>query len=135
MAELGIDPTIIVRLIRGHWTTVGRWVKRATDDEIKAGNPVYMILRPCLMSGPRAAGGKPSLDTVPWIGGFRRWQLKDAEGRPIRRECVEEFLDHPEDGWLCARNLTHDISRLLVFLDAGEAPDVGRFEGVVEEAP
>lgn len=136
MSELGIDPSVIVKLVKGHWERhIRLWVKRATDTESKAGNPVFMTLRPCLLSGPQIAGGKPSLDSVRWIGGFRRWRLKDPAGRPIPGENVDMFLDHPEDGWLCARNLTHDIGRLLTSLDAGEEPDTGRFGGVVGETP
>src|SRR6516164_172564 len=74
MAELGIDPTVIVRLVKEHWKTITVWVHRATDDEAKGnpndeveGNPIYFTLRPRLMSGPWADPKHP-LETVTWIG-------------------------------------------------------------------
>ena len=112
IAELGIDPVITAKLIKGHWEAIALWVRRADDDEAKAGNPVFLTLRPRLMTGPWSEPGH-ALETAPWVGGFRRfdYRLKDQEGRPVQRENVSMFLDRcAEDGWLCCRNLTEDLN-------------------------
>jgi hypothetical protein len=122
MAELGIDPTVIVRLIKSHWKQIRHWVQQATDNESKAGNHIFLTLRPRLMSAAWAKDKHP-LDTVPWVGGFRRYDYKrrDAKGRSIQRENVAMFLDRcSEEGWLCTRDLTDDVERLQGYLDAGE---------------
>jgi hypothetical protein len=119
IAELGVDPTVIARLVKGHWKTIAPWVRRATDDDAKAGDSVFLTLRPRLMSGPWSEL-RHALETVPWMGGFRRFdrRLKDKEGRPIQRENVSMFLDRcAEKGWLCCRNLTEDLTRLKASLD------------------
>jgi hypothetical protein len=114
VAELGIDPTVIVKLIKAHWENqIRHWVQQATDNKSKAGNHIFLTLRPRLMSAAWAKDKHP-LDTVPWVGGFRR---RDAKGH----ENIGMFLDRcSEEGWLCTRNLTDDVSRLQDYLDAGE---------------
>jgi hypothetical protein len=119
IAELGVDPTVIARLVKRHWKTIAPWVRHATDDDAKAGDSVFLTLRPRLMSGPWSEL-RHALETVPWVGGFRRFdrRLKDKEGRPIQRENVSMFLDRcAEEGWLCCRNLTEDLTRLKASLD------------------
>ena len=57
MAEVGVDPDLIVRIVKTRWEYLAPWVRRATDSEA-AENPVFLGLRPRLMSGAWA-GGKP----------------------------------------------------------------------------
>ena len=116
MTELGIDPTVVVELLQGQWKKeIGRWVRQATDKESREGNPIFLTLRPRLMTGPWGEPKHP-LETIGRFGKFRRYDYK----LKVRRENVEMFLDHPEDGWLCTRNLTDDLARLQVELDRAE---------------
>jgi hypothetical protein len=95
-------------------------VSRATDEEATAGNnPVFLTMRPRLMTGTWNKSGHP-LEPAAWIGAFRRfdYRLKDKKGRPIQRENAVMFLDRcAEEGWLCVRNLTDDLTRLQASLD------------------
>jgi hypothetical protein len=115
MTELGIDPTVVIELIQRYWKTISPWVRQATDKQSRAGNPIFLTLRPRLMTGPWGEPKHP-LETIGRFGKFRRYDYK----LPIRRENVEMFLDHPEDGWLCTRNLTDDLIRLQTHLDRAE---------------
>jgi hypothetical protein len=122
MSEAGIDPTVSVDLIKKYWTAyIERWTERATDDEARNGNPVFLTLRPRLMSGDWSKR-KPSPDTLPFIGWFRRYDyhLKDAAGRPIRRENIRGTLDDLEDEWFCIRNLTDALVKIETALKGKE---------------
>ena len=115
MAEIGVDPILIVRIIKTRWEYLGMWVRRATNSDA-AENPVYLSLRPRLMSGSWA-GGKSDPNTLEWIGAFRRYDfhLKGRDGRPIQRENIATALDRGGD-WLCVRNLTEMLTKLQTAL-------------------
>jgi hypothetical protein len=112
MAEVGVDPIIIVQVVKTRWEFLEMWIGRAVDPS-EAENPVFLTLRPRLMSGAWI-GGKSDPATLEWIGAFRRYDyrhLKDRDGRPIQRENIAMMLDQEED-WLCVRNLTEALTRL-----------------------
>jgi hypothetical protein len=118
-SDIGIDPIVTVRLVKQHWKSLVPWVRRATDDEAKAGNSIFLTLRPRLMSGAWSRPRHP-LETVTWIGAFRRFDYfqKDRDGRPIQRENISAPLDHcADEGWLCVRDLTDDLNKLRSNLD------------------
>jgi hypothetical protein len=108
LAELGIDPVVIVKLAKGNWETIAPWVRRATDDAAKAGDAVFLTLRPRLMSGPWSEP-QDGRSKLPWVSvdGFRRSTVPDRGGEA--------------EGWLCCRNLTADLTRLRASLDRDEA--------------
>jgi hypothetical protein len=116
IADLGVDPVVIVKLVQAHWKFLLPWIRRATDDEALAGNPVFWTIRPRLMSGAWG-NSRHALRTVDWVGAFRRFDYfqKGPDGRPIKRENVSMFLD--QDGWLCTRNLSDDVSKLRASLE------------------
>jgi hypothetical protein len=74
---------------------------KATDAAALTGNPVFLKLRPRLMSG--TWNKQSTFDTVPWVGFFRRYQ---AKGLTAGRENILLQLDEDADEWLCVRNLT-----------------------------
>lgn len=116
MAEVGVDPIIIVQVVKARWEFLEMWIRRATDQSA-ADNPVFLTLRPRLMSGAWT-GGKSNPATLEWIGAFRRYDyhhLKDHDGRPIQRENIAMMLDQEGD-WLCARNLTETLTKLQTAL-------------------
>jgi hypothetical protein len=122
MSEAGIDPTVSVGVIKQYWTTmIERQTAKATSGEARNGNPVFLTLRPRLMSGDWSKQ-KPSLDTLPFIGWFQRYdsRLKDAAGRSIRRENIVDKLDDLEDEWFCIRNLTHALVKIETSLQGKE---------------
>lgn len=112
LSEAGIDPTAAIAVIKQHWKFLALWVKRATDDEAAAGNPVYLSLRPRLMGGV----------TAEWLGGFRRFDhhVKDKTGRPIKRDNVAMMLERGDAGWLCVRNLSAALIKLRAALPKSE---------------
>lgn len=124
MSEFNLPPTVTVEVLKKYWSTgpgFARWIKQATDAEALAGNPIFLTLRPRLMSGG-AWRAKGSLATLPYVGSFRRFDLhvKDSKGQPIPRENIRLFLDdHPED-WLCTINLTRKLSALQAALQAAQ---------------
>jgi hypothetical protein len=116
MAEVGVDPIIIVQVVKTRWEFLKMWIRRATDTSA-AGNPVFLTLRPRLMSGAWT-GGKSDPATLEWIGAFRRYDyhhLKDRDGLPIQRENIAMMLDREGD-WLCVRNLTETLTKLQAAL-------------------
>jgi hypothetical protein len=115
MAEVGVDPVIIVQVVKTHWKFLEKWIARAIDPSA-AENPVFLTLRPRLMSGAWI-GGKSDPETLEWIGAFQRYDyyLKNPDGRPIQRENIAMMLDQ-EDDWLCVRNLTETLTKLQTAL-------------------
>jgi hypothetical protein len=103
MSDVGIDPTVSVELVQKYWDSFLRGqIAKATDAEaLEKGNPVFLTLRPRLMSGTWSK--QSTFDTVPWVGFFRRRQ---ATGQTAGRENILLQLDEEPDEWLCVRNLT-----------------------------
>jgi hypothetical protein len=55
LAELGVDPTVIVKSVQRERKRLHGWIKEATDDEALGGNEVFLAARPALMSGAWAS--------------------------------------------------------------------------------
>src|SRR5271166_237695 len=51
LAELGVDPIVIVKSIQAERRQLRNWIVEATDDEALGGNEVFLAARPALMSG------------------------------------------------------------------------------------
>jgi hypothetical protein len=51
LAELGVDPIVIVKSLQRERKRLHEWIKEATDDEALGGNEVFLVARPALMSG------------------------------------------------------------------------------------
>jgi hypothetical protein len=71
LAELGIDPVVIVKSIQRERGQLREWIAEATDEAALGGDEVFLTARPALMSEERSAG-------VLRFGKFRRgdWALK-----------------------------------------------------------
>jgi hypothetical protein len=121
MAETGVDPTLIVKIIKSRWGYLGPLVKRATDPDA-AENPWFLGLYPRLMSGSWA-GGKSHPETLKWITMFRRYNRK----LKVEREEISTALDR--GGWFCARNLTEALVQLQAALQGHASPAMRGREG------
>ena len=55
LAELGVDPTVIVRSLQRERKRLHGWIQEASDDEALGGNEVFLAARPALMSGAWAS--------------------------------------------------------------------------------
>jgi hypothetical protein len=94
MNEVDVDPVISVQTIQKAWPQLERWFERALDNESRAGDPVWLILRPEPMTGWANQG------SVEWIGAFR-WK------NPRSKELPYTLLTQANDEeWLCTRNLS-----------------------------
>ena len=95
LAELGVDPIVIVKSVQRERNKLHEWIREATDEEALGGNDVFLATRPALMSGgwafKHSAGilrSKNSDDAI------RRSRSRDTigirpplAGRPKRRLC------------------------------------------------
>jgi hypothetical protein len=116
MSEVGVEPTVTVKMIEQHRKELARWIAQARDAEALAdpkGNHVFLTLQPRLMSGVWTGPGKSVFRTIPKIGMFRRFDfhLKDADDRPIRRENIAHSLDELH-GVFCCVDLTVELGKL-----------------------
>jgi hypothetical protein len=94
LAELGIDPNLVVRVVKEQWKTVLVDAIKAAVDRGQQTNPVYLVVRPKLMSG----GGLQ----ISW---FQRYPYP---GAPDDKNLRNAF-DAPMKGaqpWFCAIELT-----------------------------
>jgi hypothetical protein len=81
LAELGVDPVVIVKSIQRERTQLRQWLEEATDDEALGGDAVFLAARPALMSGSWAS--KQSAGVLRF-GKFRRgdWALESPRLSP-----------------------------------------------------
>jgi hypothetical protein len=102
MLQVGINPTVIVRLVQRQWPTLERRCRQARDRDALAGNHMWLRLQPQLMTD--AWGGTEN----PWVDAFRRYDYR----LPARRENIVPQLDRDTDKWICVRNLTEALGKL-----------------------
>jgi len=94
ISELGIDPVLVVQAVKENWKTIFVPAVEAAIARGQAVNPVYLVVRPKLMSG----GGLQ-------ISTFRRYPYPGAADDKNLREA----FDTPVTGaqtWFCAIDLT-----------------------------
>jgi hypothetical protein len=103
MAEIGIDPTIIAKTIKANWKALAPFVEQATDRQARSGNPIYLGLRPRVMSS--AWEDRPSLQ----ISMFRRFFTapRGADSDDLPRKADED-----SDNWLCLIDFSRPSNRL-----------------------
>lgn len=118
LADLGIDPTLIVPAIKNVWPGLGKRVRAA--DEAPSGNPTMLTVRLREVSGPW--GAKEPL----WIGVMPRTDersrahskkhgFRDESDNVVRTMDWEDQFD-----WFCVRNLTDAVSKMQTSLRRGE---------------
>jgi hypothetical protein len=113
-AEIGVEPAAMVKVIGRDWRDIFVPImKQAIDAESRAGNPVFLIIFPRVVSG--AWGGEIG---PKFIGHFRRYFYEgtDADGRPIRRDNVAWLLERDDGGWIAVRNLTAVLTKIEAVL-------------------
>jgi hypothetical protein len=104
LAELGIDPVVIVESIQRERTQLRRWIAEATDDKALGGDEVFLAALPALMSSAWAS--KQSAGILKFSK-FRRgdWALKSprlspppTSGRPPLKPAVPGLIAPPSPG-------------------------------------
>jgi hypothetical protein len=61
LAELGVDPIVIVKSIKAERRQLREWIGEATDAEALGGNQVFLAARPALMSDAWASKQSPGI--------------------------------------------------------------------------
>jgi hypothetical protein len=104
LAELGVDPVVIVKSIQRERTQLREWIAEATDAQALGGDEVFLAARPALMSGSWAS--KQSAGVLRF-GKFRRgdWALKSprlspppTSGRPPLKPAALGLIASPLAG-------------------------------------
>lgn len=109
LAQLGIDPVVIVRAVKENWTeTLWPAVKDAIAYSAQEGNHVYLALRPRLMSG--AWTGDAGLE----ITAFKRFATAGSNRDNLLFE--EEKPSAGMKTWFCTIDLTSFALQLDVLL-------------------
>jgi hypothetical protein len=109
LAEVGVDPTVIVRAIKANWERLLPSVKEATDrTAIRDANPIFLALRPRLMS----AGWEDNSGFVIFM--FRRFDPFPI--RPVDRDMLPALIDSDQDNWMCVLNFTRPANQLELAL-------------------
>jgi hypothetical protein len=121
LADLGIDPALIVPAIKKVWPKLHKRIRMAAAAPVH--NPTMLTVRLAEVSGPW--GAKEPL----WIGVMPRRDERSqafAKKHGFRDESdnLMTTMDWDESDWFCARNLTTEVAKLQAALDA-EASDVG----------
>jgi hypothetical protein len=98
VADVGIDPTIVVQAIKARWKALEPWIPQATDLEAQSESPVWIALYPKL-AGSAWSGGGPSLS----IEIFR------SSPRPNE---LGQLVVGARDKWVCLLNFTRPSTRL-----------------------
>ena len=117
LADLGIDPVLIVPRIKTVWPGLGKRVRSA--DKAPADNPTMLTVRLCEVKGPW--GAKEPL----WIGVMPRRDKRSqafAKKHGFRDESdnVVTTMDWDESDWFCVRNLTIEVTKMQTALHRGE---------------
>ena len=105
--QTGVDPIVVARLIKATWNNGISDLCRLAASEESAENPVYLKLRPRLMTAPWVQS------PVATINGFRQ----NDDENILERELIRAAR---ERDWISIRNLTEDFRVLLASLDGGD---------------
>jgi hypothetical protein len=104
LGELGIDPVLVVQAVKEHWKTVLAPAVAAAIDRGQATNPVYLVVRPKLMSG----GGLQ-------ISKFQRYPYPGAPNDTNLRDEFDRQVGGAQT-WFCAIDLTRFAVQLDMLL-------------------
>jgi len=107
-AQLGIDPTLVVRAVKENWKGTLAPAVEAAIDRGQAGNPVCLVVRPRLMSG----GGLQ----ISW---FRRYSYVPRKNPDDNPDELPNKADEQIAGvqpWFCVIELTRFAAQLDVLL-------------------
>ena len=138
LSEIGIDPVVTVRLIKKDWGQLANYVGQATDYEARAGNFIWLHLRPKLMTTPWQ---RKSKSAAHWIEVFRRWNPAFVRSHTLRpgqpgtigtltidppqnesrwvAENISSLVGRPTDTWICVLNLTDAALKFEAALQKG----------------
>jgi hypothetical protein len=149
LAELGVDPIVIVKSIQAERTRLREWIGEATDVEALGGNQVFLAARPALMSGAWASKQSPGVlrfekfrqrltGKLPPVGSIARSPEGPQPVRADRAIDAQGFATGPPDfgapglgevrvldqadPLLLVINLTAPLRRLGAALEADSAP-------------
>jgi hypothetical protein len=115
LADLGIDPTLIVPKIATVWSHLKHRIRAAGS--APANNPMMLTVRLCEVSAPWNGKGKEPL----WIGVVPRFDERSrayARKHGFRDESdnVATVMRWDESDWFCVRNLTAEVVKMQAAL-------------------
>jgi hypothetical protein len=103
LAELGLDPTLIVTTLKNNWRNIASTIELVTNHEAQSGQPYYLCLWSDVMSAPWARKSAISLAVI---------QLQQPTPFvPAANEMLRLVAEN-RDKWFCTYNLTRVFSRL-----------------------
>ncbi len=101
LAELGVDPIVIVKSIQQERRQLRKWIAEATDAEALGGNEVFLAARPALMSGAWASNTPPGILRFgkfrrgDWSKSPRHWPPPPPSDRPPAKPTGPRLLAPP----------------------------------------
>jgi len=98
VADVGIDPTIVVQAIKAQWKTLEPWIAQATDVEARSGSPVWIA-------------GWPGLAGSAWRGGGPGLSIEMFRPAPRSNELAQLVMG-ARDRWICLLDFTRPMNRL-----------------------
>jgi hypothetical protein len=98
MADVGIDPTIVVQAIKAQWKTLEPWITQATDLEARSESPVWLVLWPGLAASA-------------WRGESAGLPISMFRSSP-RSNDLAQIAASARDRWVCLLNFTRPSTRL-----------------------
>jgi hypothetical protein len=98
VADVGIDPTIVVQAIKAQWKTLEPWILQATDLEARSESPVWLVLWPGLAASA-------------WRGKSAGLSIVMFRSSP-RSNHLAQMVVSARDNWICLLNFTRPSTRL-----------------------
>jgi len=103
LAELGLDPTLIVVTLKNNWRNIASTIELATNHEAQSGQPYHLCLWSHVMSAPWAQKSPISLAVI---------QLQQPNPfAPAHNEMLRLVAGN-RDNWFSTYNITRIFSRL-----------------------
>jgi hypothetical protein len=108
LAEIGLDPALIVKAIKSHWKNLAPWVRRAADYRAQTESPVFLLAKPWAMSGSWLESVSLELSM------FERY----GAANPRREDYALQEVNQEQDRghWVCLLNFTRLAMQLNALL-------------------
>jgi len=103
LAELGLDPTLIVASLKNNWRNIASTIELVTSHEAQSGQPYFLCLWSNVMSAPWARRSPISLAVI---------QLQQPTPFASASNEMLKLVAENRDKWFCTYNLTRIFSRL-----------------------
>lgn len=102
LAELGLDPTLIVSSLRNNWRNIAGAIELASSYEARSGEPYYLCLSSRVMSAPWTQKSAISIAVI---------QFRQPNPFAPGHNQLLEWMTANRNSWSCTYNLTGIFSR------------------------